>query len=453
MYLNKERFQLRRQRRDRLFYVGLYVVLIFGGLYINSLIVPGGAVQPIGVATPTATRSPQSYGEEAEKQFSAGQLKQAIAAYERAIEQDPKRIDYWIRLARIQVYAQQAEEAVKSAEKAVFLDPNNSTAHAVHSLALDWNGDMASAGDAAVRAINLDTNNALAHAYYAEILVDQQRYAQARDEAQLALSLDPNSMDAYRTFGYYLEATSNYEEAITQYQLALKINPNLAFIYMKIGVLYRSLAGSATTDADQQRYFDLSIQYFQRASAINPDDTGPYISIARTYIQIGQYGPAAQYLEEALQIDPANAAVHAELGKVHFRNLNYENAIIELQCAIDGCSTQDDTIDDEEGAQVYEVEPLELSASTLDTYYIYSSVLSALSTPEDPYCQRAGPLIDQIDAWLRANDPENPFVFEILTENQNICLLAAGSTLAPDLSAGQTGTPDPQATPEITPTP
>jgi tetratricopeptide (TPR) repeat protein len=453
MYLNKERFQLRRQRRDRLFYVALYVVLIFGGLYLNSLIVPGGPIQPLSVPTPTATRSPQSYSEEAEKQFSAGQLAQAIEAYERAIEQDPKRIDYWIRKARIEVYAGQAEDAVVSAERAIFLDPNNSTAHAVHALALDWTQDVASASDAAARAITLDTNNALAHAYYAEILVDQQRYAQARDEAQMALSLDPNSMDAYRTYGYYLEATSNYEQAIEQYQLALKINPNLAFIYMKIGVLYRSLAGTAETDADQTRYFDLSIQYFQRASSINPNDTGPFISIARSYIQTGQYATAAQYLEEALTIDPANAAVHAELGKVHFRNLNYENSIVELKCAVEGCSTTEDTIDDEEGAPVYQVEPLALDAGTLDTFYIYSSVLAALSTPEDPYCRTARPLMDRIDAWLVANDPENPFVFDILAENENICLLADGATLPPNSSTDETGTPDPEATPEMTPAP
>ncbi len=448
MYLNKGSFHIRRQRRDRLFFVALYVALILGGLYLNSLIGVDNVINPLNVPTATATRSPQSYSEEGEKQFSAGQLDKAIDAYTRATEQDPKAIENWIRLARIQVYAQRPEDAVQSAERAVFIDPNNSTAHAVHALALDWTGDYASAGDAAQRAITLDSNNALAHAYYAEILVDQQRYAQARDEADLALSLDPNSMDVYRAYGYFMEATSNYEEAIQYYQSALKINPNLGFLYMKIGVMFRTLGAKAQTDEELERYFQLSIEYFQRASSINPNDTAPYISIAVTYTQWGQYAVAAQYLEEALKIDPANADVHGELGKVYFRNLNYESAVIELGCAIDGCSTADDTVDDEEGAPVYQIEPLELDAGNIDTFYIYSSVLAALSTKEHPYCQTARPLMTRISAWLQQNDPENDIVLGILQENENICVIADAAT--PEGGDGQpTNTPDPNATPTV----
>jgi len=453
MYLNRGGFNLRRQRRDRLSWVALYVILIMGGLYVFSMIGPDEPLHPIGVATATATRSSQSYSAEAEKQFSAGQLEQAVEAYKRAIEADPLRIEYRIRLARIQVYAGQTEAAVITATDAILLDPNNSTAHAVHALALDWTSNYPDASDAAVRAIQLDANNALAHAYYAEILVDQQRWAQAGDEARQALTLDPNSMDAYRVYGYYLEATSNYEEAIQAYQSALKINPNLAFLYMQIGVNYRTLAVKAETLEEQERDFDLAIQYFQRASGINPLDIGPYLSIARTYVQMGQYGAASQYLEEALKIDPANARVHGELGKVYFKALNYESAIIELKCAIDGCSTTEDTVDDEEGAPVFNIEPLQLDtnadAATLETYYIYSSILAALSTPESPHCQRARPLIAQIRVWVQQNDPENPVVFGILDENEAVCSIAEATATAAFL----TGNVTPSATPTGTPTP
>jgi len=452
MYLNKGSFHIRRQRRDRLFYVALYVSLILGGLYLYSLIGVDNVISPPGVPTATTTRSPQSYSEEAEKQFSAGQLDKAIDAYLRATQEDPKRIENWIRLARIQVYAQKQEDAVKSAEKAVFIDPNNSTAHAVHALALDWTGDYASASDSAQRAITLDANNALAHAYYSEILVDQQRYAQARDEADLALSLDPNSMDVYRAYGYFMESTSNYAEAIQYYQSALKINPNLGFLYMKIGVMFRTLGSKADTNEELDRNFQLSIQYFQRASSINPNDTAPYISIAVTYTQWGQYAVAAQYLEEALKIDPANADVHGELGKVYFRNLNYESAVIELHCAIDGCSTADDTVDDVEGAPVFDIKPLTIEAGNLDTFYIYSSVLAALSTKEHPYCQQARPLMTRISNWLQQNDPENTIVMGILEENENICVIADQATPIPADGAA-TATPNPNATPTVTPTP
>src|SRR3990172_10459860 len=105
MYLNRGGFNLRRQRRDRLSWVALYVILIMGGLYVFSMIGPDEPLHPIGVATATATRSSQSYSAEAEKQCSAGQLQQAVEGYKRAIEADPLRVEYRIPLAPLQGYA------------------------------------------------------------------------------------------------------------------------------------------------------------------------------------------------------------------------------------------------------------------------------------------------------------------------------------------------------------
>src|SRR5262245_36539550 len=103
MYLNRGSFNFHRTRRDRLTFVLVYVIAILAGLDIWWQVTTGVITPPM-VATPTATRSPTSYSEEAEKQFSAGQLKEAITAYEKATQLDPTRADYWIKLARIQVY-------------------------------------------------------------------------------------------------------------------------------------------------------------------------------------------------------------------------------------------------------------------------------------------------------------------------------------------------------------
>jgi len=448
MYLSRGGFNLRRVRRNNPNRMALYLILIIAGLYVLYL-TRTGVVQPILVPTATATRNPVSYSQEAETQFSAGQLNKAITAYQKAIELDSERVEYWIRLARIQVYADQSEEAVKTAERARLLAPENSATHAVLALALDWSGEYELASDAAVRAIQLDPNNALAHAYYSEILTDLQRYAQAQDEAKEALRLDPNSMDAYRVYGYYLETTSNYEEAIAAYQSAIKINPYLSFLYMQTGVNYRAIFD-----------YDTAIQYFQRASAINPDDIGPYLSISRTYFQTGEYGRASQYLESALEIDPANATIHGQLGLVYFKALNYETAILELGCAVDGCTWQDGNVIKVNTEMIklgcsfldkgcpqsdkpeIEVKGLTLEKSSLESYYTYSSVLAALAVPPGaPYCNRARPLFQQ----MLAQFSDDGVVVSILQENENICQIAEGRTAGPDAVAipALTATPKP----------
>ncbi|MBI3242194.1 MAG: tetratricopeptide repeat protein [Chloroflexi bacterium] len=428
MYLSRGGFNLRKVRRNNPNRMALYLVLIIAGLYVLNLR-KEGVIDPIGVFTPTATRNPVSYSEEAETQFSAGQLDKAVEAYLRAIQLDTKNVEYRIRLARIQVYANKPEDGVKTAGDALLLAPENSTAHAVHALALDWTSEYEAASDAAVRAIQLDPNNALAHAYYAEILTDLQRYAQARDEAREALRLDPNSMDAYRAYGWYLESTSNYEEAIEAYKSAVQINPYLPFLYMQIGVNYRAIFE-----------YDLAVQYFQRASSINPNDIGPYLSISRTYFQTGEYGRASQYLESALEIDPANSAVHGQLGLVYFKSLNYESAILELGCAVDSCAWQEGNVIrvntdvvklgcsflekgcPESDKPEVQVEGLALDKSSLETYYTYSSVLAALAVPGEgkPYCNRARPLFQQI----LASFSDDTVVVNIMQENENVCQIA-----------------------------
>ena len=410
MYLNKSGLNLRRARRNNPVRMAIYVIVIMAGLYLLNLDRQGVIVDYPFLPTSTATRSPISYAEEAKEQFSLGRLDNAVLAYQKAIQLESTRIDYWIQLARVQVYANKRKDGVKSAQTAILIDPKNSMAHAVHALALDWTGDYSAASDAAVRAIQLDPNNALAHAYYSEILSDTQRWAQAGDEARQALSLDPNSMDAYRALGFYLESTGNYKQAIQAYQSAIKITPNLGFLYKQTGVNFRQL-----------KEYDLAIQYFQRAQAIDPADVDTYLLISRTYFQTGEYGRASQYLESALELQPENPKLHGQLGMVYFKALNYEGAIDELKCAVDGCDWTT------EKKQIVKVSGLPLEKGNLEFYYTYSSVLSALSTPEKPYCQRSLPLIEQIKAFAVGDK----IVADILQENINICAIASNATPKP----------------------
>lgn len=421
MYLDRGSVNFRRKRRNNLNRIALYVVLILIGLYVAQR-VRSGEIQPAFIPTPTATRSPMSYAEEGEAHFSSGRLADAVAAYEQATRLAPTNVEYWINLARFQVYAEQPEKAVETADIAVLIDRENSMAHAVRALALDWAGDYEEATNAAVRAIQLDANNALAHAYYAEVLTDTQRWAQAGDEAQLALSLNPNSMDVQRTYGYYLENVGAYEDAIRAYQAAATINPNLAFLYMRLGLNYRVL-----------QQYDTALEYFQRASALDPKDVLPYLSISRTYFQVGEYGRSAQYLESALELEPENPDIYGRLGLVYFRALNYEGAEIELECAVKGCQHP------ERGTVV---EPLSLDQGTLEYFYTYASVKAAYLK-----CDEAIPVLNQVAAF--AQDDE--IVQGIVEENRNICARAEapGAALPEGTVEGAAtavaGTPDANA--------
>src|SRR5215216_18142 len=163
----------RRRRRPNLFGWTIFALILLFGYYFDQIYLPA---QPNPFdATPTPTRSPESFRTEAEQLFQEGKLLQSIDSYESAIKSSPQDPTLYIALARVQVFAGLHKEAQANAENAILLSPNNSMAHAVRAWALDFQGgeeNNAKAMEAIQEALRYDDHNALAHAYYTEILVD-----------------------------------------------------------------------------------------------------------------------------------------------------------------------------------------------------------------------------------------------------------------------------------------
>src|SRR5574337_719695 len=160
MQLSGRSLQLRKSgRHSRPGRILLLMVLIGAGLLIYGLN-KRGTVQPLFIPTPTTTRVPSSYAEEAEALFAAGKLATAIPVYREAVQRDPMNVDYWVALARIQIYGQQYAEGLKSAQTALLVSPNSAKAKAIYAWALYWNDRVDEAQAAAVQAIALDPNYA-----------------------------------------------------------------------------------------------------------------------------------------------------------------------------------------------------------------------------------------------------------------------------------------------------
>src|SRR5512137_770177 len=140
MYLRGSKWSMSKRRKPlNYFNIILLAVFIAAMAYFDVFIAP--AVQPIGFPTMTPTRDPESYITDAEQLFEQGKLTQAIEAYQMAIASRPKDAAVYIALAKVQVWAGKYEDAQVSAENALLLNPNNSTAYAVRGWALDFKGD------------------------------------------------------------------------------------------------------------------------------------------------------------------------------------------------------------------------------------------------------------------------------------------------------------------------
>ena len=424
------------------------VCLILGGLwFLNQVDV--GAIQRPFQPSPTPTRSISSYAMEGDASFAAGQLDDAISAYTEATVINPNDIEVWVKLARIQAYssnllttdAQRIERlktALDSIDKAVPLAPDDSMVHATRAFVLDWLWSATSlAGqdtqnllnDAeleATRALQLDGQNALGMAYYAEIMIDQQKWSQAEKVILQAIERGPELMDVHRVYAYVLESTGNYNQAIEEYQKAIAITPNLTFLYISVGANYRRLAFDSTNKSEQTVLYDQALEFFAKAARLNTQlqiqDPIPYIAIAKTYSQKGDFFAAALNIKKALSFDVANADIHGQLGIIYFKSRNYEGSIPALQCAVRGCTAAESCqarfgTDCGPTDQSSEVIGLPLSNTTVVYYYTYGSVLAALSIPQRNYCKEAQQVLSEVRASFSADSN----IMGIVSAGEQIC--------------------------------
>ena len=435
MNVNPRRNLFYRKQGPNIYRLFFLIVMILGGVWLIRK-VDRGEVKPLFLPTSEPTRTSDSYVMEGDAEFTAGAMDAAILAYQEAVKIDPNNAEVWAKLARIQTYSSallttddaqrtRLQEALTSAKKAAELAPDDSVTHAIYAFALDWNANstlvdsdqvqkyLLQAEQEANRAILLDNTNTLALAFYAEILVDQQKWTQAETNIQQALERDSSLMDVHRVYAYVLESFGQYNQAIQEYDKAIAITPNLTFLYLRAGANYRRLAFASPNEETAKQLYEQSLEYFAKAAAINEQlgvkDPIPYLSISRTYSQMGEFFIASRNVQKALEFSPQDPDVYGQLGIIYFKARNYETSIYSLKCAIRGCSGEDSCkgrglekcTDDEPGV---DVTGLALSPNTVVYYYVYGSVLAALSRPQQNYCPEAMDVLEEVKAASKLFD-------------------------------------------------
>ncbi|MEA3441014.1 MAG: tetratricopeptide repeat protein, partial [Chloroflexota bacterium] len=328
MYLRGNKWSMRRKskRRSNPWRILLLLILIAAALYVSQVVVP--ATPPLFIPTPTPTRSPESYTNQAEEYYQAGKFNQAIDAYKEAIIIDPANPANYVALARLQVLTGNYDEAIKNSQNALLKNPNNPSAHAIQGWALGFLERYGEAEVEIIKALELDPNSALAHAFYAEILINQGDYNlfdKAIEESKTAQQLDPSLLETHRARGIVLLNTQNLELAVEEFQKALSINKNIADLHLNIGVTYKLLSK-----------FDLAQGALLAAYALNPRDTVALTELSRSYFADGRYAQAAQYAEEAVKVDPTEPRLRGNLGIMYYKNEDYNKAITHLGLAVRG---------------------------------------------------------------------------------------------------------------------
>jgi len=168
-------------------------------------------------------------------------LRRALVEYQKVTDLDPKDVDAWVMLGRLQRVSQNVPEAEKAYQSALKADADNEDALTGLAGILADKGDNQGAADllrkAAEKNPSATSLQKLADAY--EQIKD---YGLAAETLRRALELNPeNAPDLARAMARDLVFAERFQDALQVYQELAADDPGDAEAYLRMSQIYRQL--------------------------------------------------------------------------------------------------------------------------------------------------------------------------------------------------------------------
>ncbi len=211
----------------------------------------------------TLSRNPESWmahNNIAISLLQKGQVDDAIAHYNRALELDPTYGEAHYNLANSLLRLGRVDEAVAHYEKALEINPNNAPAHYNLGSVFLQTGRLDEGIAHYRKALELNPGNAAAHNNLGAALLRTGHVDEAVAHFSKALELDPNNAEANYNLANTLVQQGRFDEAVKHYNKALQLNPNNAAAHDKLSKILRQLGrlDEANAHAQKAREIDLS---------------------------------------------------------------------------------------------------------------------------------------------------------------------------------------------------
>ncbi len=248
-------------------------------------------------------------------------LDEAVAAYRKAIELDPKNTDAYSGLGYALSAQNKLDEAVAVYRKAIELDPKYVYAYNGLGYALSAQNKLDEAVAAYRKAIELDPKNTYVYTNLGYALSAQNKLDEAVAAYRKAIELDPKNTDAYTNLGYALSAQNKLDEAVAVYRKAIELDPRYVGFYINLGDALRN-----------QNKLDEAVAAYRKVLSLPNQFGTPTSAHAYAYTNLGNTLRAQNKLDEAvaayrkaIELDPKYTDAYNGLGKA----LNNQNKLQE----------------------------------------------------------------------------------------------------------------------------
>jgi len=234
---------------------------------------------------------------------NAGDMVNAEAAYQQALQTDPEQPVALHMLGVIALQQGNADAAVDLISKAIAITPNDTGAHCNLGIAYNALGRLNDAVNSFQKAIAITPNDADAHNNLGNLFKQQGALDDAATSYGNAIAINPEYAEAHNNLGIVFNLLGKLNDAIASYRQAIAINSGYAEAHNNLG--------NARIELGQ---LDDAIASFHTAIAVRADFAEAYSNLGHAFKERGQLQEAEASSRQALAIRPDYAEANSNLG-------------------------------------------------------------------------------------------------------------------------------------------
>ena len=254
---------------------------------------------PITMWTDVTKKSPnkaRAFGSLGDAYRDSGQIQNALKAYNRSVEINPKYATGQLNVGAMYSKLFQWDKAYKSYTLAISADSNYTKAYynrGITSYTLEKNESAISDYN---KAIALDKKYKTAYFGRASCYHRLGRYSEAIVDYTSAIELDSAYSDGYFYRGSAFIKLQNWARAAEDFRTVLALNQNYSKAWFNLGVCYMSL-----------KNWQDALNAFTEGGKREPNFADNYINKGVCYGNLGKWKEALESYEQAIMVDPNNA--------------------------------------------------------------------------------------------------------------------------------------------------
>jgi len=199
-------------------------------------------------------------GDSQANRIDENMVKKAIDQYQKITQGDPKDIESWLMLGRLQKIAQNSTDAMNAYKKALEIDPDNEDANTGLAMVYADLGDNKAAAEM-LRKLAEKNPSPRSLTSLAEVYEQLKDYALAAETLRKALEQQPGNADLKHALAQDLLLADQYDDALKLYQDLVADDPKDEQSLLRISQIYR-----------QKKDFAKAREAAEKAKEIDPSN-------------------------------------------------------------------------------------------------------------------------------------------------------------------------------------